>query len=174
MTWTNVEAMSAERPASPKEIRQVLDYLKRRAKARFYADENFPTRAVSLLREMGAEVLTAQQQGLCGHPDENQLSFALRKKLVFLTCDRDFLDEKRFPLIHCPAIFVFDFGSGSAREMMQAFRCLHSVFRTPQFYDKWWKIHARREDWTERVRYLDGTTSRGRFRMHRGRLQEWV
>lgn len=169
-----MEAIAADRAANPKEIRQVLTYLKRRAKARFYADENFPIRAVDLLREMGAEVLTAQQVGLCGHPDENQISFALRNKLVFVTCDRDFLDEKRFPLIHCPAIFVFDFGSGSSGEIMQAFRCLHSVFRTPQFYDKWWKIDARRRDWNERVRYLDGTTSRGRFRIHSGRLQQWT
>lgn len=35
------------------EAQEVLNYLARRAKARFYADENFPAQAVSLLREMG-------------------------------------------------------------------------------------------------------------------------
>jgi hypothetical protein len=60
VTWTNVEAPATNQPATPKEIRQVLDYLKRKAKARFYADENFPIKAVHILRDLGAEVVTAQ------------------------------------------------------------------------------------------------------------------
>jgi hypothetical protein len=35
--------------------------------------------------------------------------------------------------MNCPAIFVFDFGSGSLEEMKQAFSCLAAVFRTPNF-----------------------------------------
>ena len=56
---------------------------------------------------------------------------------MLLTCDRDYLDEQRFPLIHCPAIVVFDFGSGSLLEVRQAFKCLRSMYSAPQFFDKW-------------------------------------
>jgi hypothetical protein len=56
---------------------------------------------------------------------------------VVVTCDRDFLDERRHPLIKCPAVFIFDFGSGTVDEMRRAFTCLAAVLRTPQFFDKW-------------------------------------
>ena len=46
----------------------------------------------------------------------------------------------------CPAIFVFDFGFGSRQEIKQNFRCLSGVFRAPQFYDKWCKVDAKREN----------------------------
>jgi predicted nuclease of predicted toxin-antitoxin system len=163
----------AEAP-KPKEVQQFLGYFKRKAKARFYADENFPERAISLLRSMGAKVQTHYHAGLSGHPDQDQLAHALRNGLALVTCDRDFLDERRYPLVHCPAIFVFDFGSGSVDEMKQAFNCLAAVLRTPQFYDKWCKVDAKRDCWTELFRHLDGTTSRKRLRLWQGRLQEWV
>jgi predicted nuclease of predicted toxin-antitoxin system len=174
MAWVNIEEWVKRNPPAQKEIRQVLDYRARRAMARFYADENFPAAAVQLLRKMGARVQTNQEAGLSGHDDGDQVAYALRNGLILLTCDRDYLDERRHPLIRCPAIFVFDFGSGSIEEMKQAFRCLESALQMPQFFDKWWKVDAKRDCWTETVRYLDGTTSRTRWRLWRGKLQEWV
>jgi hypothetical protein len=100
--------------------------------------------------------------------------YALRNGLVVVTCDRDFLDERRHPLIKCPAIFVFDFGSGTVDEIRQAFTCLAAVRRMPQFFDKWCKVDAKRDCWTEYFRHLDGSTSKGRFRRWQGRLQVWV
>jgi len=173
MVWINVESLSVATPPTRKEIQEVLDYRARHAKARFYADENFPTKAVSLIREMGARVQTTQEAGRVGHPDHNQAAYALKNGLMLLTCDRDFLDERRFPLIHCSAIFVFDFGSGSLLEMRQAFRCLVNVFRTPQFFDKWCKVDAKRDCWIEWHRYQNGTTSRSRLRFWRSHIQEW-
>ena len=70
--------------------------------------------------------------------------------------------------------FVFDFGFGSRQEMKQNFRCLAGVFRAPQFYDKWCKVDAKRDCWTEILRHLDGSTSRNRRRLWHGKLQEWV
>lgn len=91
-----------------------------------------------------------------------------------VTCDRDYLDDRKFPLIHCPAIAVFNFGSGSVHDIIKAFQCLRSAFGTPQFYDKWMKIDANRESWIENARYFNGTTGRTRFRWHRNILQEWI
>src|SRR6516165_10695680 len=102
MAWVNIEDLVAQNPPSQKEVQQVLDYLSRKAKARFLADENFPEPAVKLLREMGGKVQTTDAAGLKRHPDENHIAYALRKGLVFVTCDRDFLNERRFPLVHCP------------------------------------------------------------------------
>jgi predicted nuclease of predicted toxin-antitoxin system len=173
MTWIDAHLLYEKDSATRREIAQVIDFAKRKAKARFYADENFPTLATELLRTK-VDVVTAQDVGKRRHPDENHAAFALREKRVLVTCDRDYLDERRFPLIHCPAIVVFDFGSGSLREIAQAFRCLRSILRVPQFYDKWAKIDAKPWTWVEYCRYLNGTTSRTRFRYHHRVLQEWT
>src|SRR5262245_46623066 len=127
MAWINIELVVAQNPPSRKEMEQVLSYLARKAKARFYADENFPAEAVTLLRAMGAKVQTASTAGLMGRSDEDHVAYARENGLVLLTCDRDFLNGRRFPLIQSPAIFVFDFWSGSLREMKQSFRCLATV-----------------------------------------------
>ena len=174
MAWRNIDEMVAEDPPSPREAQEVIDALARRAVARFYADENFPNTATDELRTMRARVTTAQQANLLGHPDENHLAYAKRKGLVLVTCDRDYLNERRHPLIHCPAIVVFNFGSGMREEIRRSFGCLSAVLDMPQFFDKWWKIDAKRDSWTEYVRHLDGTTSRSRCRLFRGRIQQWV
>jgi predicted nucleic acid-binding protein len=174
MTWVNTVDLVTQEQLSSREMEEVLRYVARKAKPRFYADEHFPEQAAAILREWGARLQTVREAGRCGHPDENHAAHALRNGLILLTCDRDFLDNRRFPLIHCPAIFVFDFGRGTMREMRQAFRCLGSVFVAPQFFDKWCKVDAGRDSWTERTRHLNGTTSRTRYRLWRGQLQEWV
>ena len=152
---------------------QVEDYIRRNAKPRFYADENLPTIATEILRRRDADVLTVQEAGRRRHPDENHTAEALRLGRVLITCDRDYLDERRFPLIHCPAIVICDFGRGSIREIRGTFGCLWSVFAMPQFYDKWVKIDASQDCWTEHTRFLDGSTAHRRFRIFGGRLQEW-
>jgi hypothetical protein len=42
MPWVDLADLVRRNPPTPREAQQVLDYLARRAKARFYADENFP------------------------------------------------------------------------------------------------------------------------------------
>jgi hypothetical protein len=58
--------------------------------------------------------------------------------------------------------------------MKEAFQCLKAVSRAPQFYDKWVKIDAKRECGSGYCRFLNGATSRARYRVHKKRLQEWV
>src|SRR6059036_3601662 len=118
MPWVNVIDLVRANPPSQKEVKQVLEYRRRKTKARFYADENFPARPAAALRSLGCRVTTVQDSKLRGCPDESQAAYALKHGLILVTCDRDYLNESRFPLIHCPAIVVFDFGSGSASEVL--------------------------------------------------------
>jgi predicted nuclease of predicted toxin-antitoxin system len=173
MPWVDASSVYSENPASEDEIAQLMDYSRRRAKPRFYADENFPTVAVELLRSRGAKVVTAKEVRRRGHPDENHAAYALKHKYILVTCDRDYLDNRRFPLVHCPVIVVFDFGTGSTAEMRRAFICLWTAFKVPQFWDKWMKIDANPDSWTQQTRHLDGTASRSRHRWHQGSFQEW-
>ena len=174
MSWTDIDVVVANDLPPQKQIDEVFDNIAKRAKARFYADENFPRTATVLLRAMRVGVRTAQEVGLLGHPDENQLAYAKRHGLVLLSCDRDFLNERRFPLVHCPALVVFDFRSGSEHEIRLAFRCLKTMIAMPQFFDKWWKYDAGPDGWTVSTRHLDGSTSRERYRLLGGRLQIWI
>ena len=174
MPWVNIEESVRGNPPSEREKREVVDVMRRGAKPRFYADENFMTVATNILRQLGADVVTVQEARLNGHPDENHTAYALRLGRILITCDRDYLNERRFPLIHCPAIIVCDFGTGTVAEIRSTFNCLGGAFQAPQFYDKWMKIDAKRAGWIEYMRFQDGTTSKHRCRFHRGRLQEWV
>jgi hypothetical protein len=173
MPWIDLEIPAADEPPEW-EKRQVHEYARRRAKPRFYADENFPSAAIKILRQLGADVLTVRDTRRHGHPDENHAAEALRLGRILLTCDHDYLNERRFPLIHCPALIVFDFGSGTVDDIRSTFACLGGPFTVPQFFDKWTKILATREGWTEHARHLNGTTARTRYRIRQGRMQEWV
>src|SRR5262249_62277986 len=99
--WVDFEAEAPK----PKEAQQVFTYLKRKAKARFYADENFPEQAIALLRELGAKVQTSRQAGLSRRSDEDQLAYALSNGSGVATWACDFLDASRHPLTKRPAIF---------------------------------------------------------------------
>lgn len=138
MPWIDIAESVKADPPSQKEIDQVFEFRRRRAKARFLADENFPTQAVQFLRRMGCRVITVQEINRRGHPDENHAAYALRHGLILLSCDRDYLDERRFPLVHCPAVAVFDFGAGqpNVTDMRSALKCLRVAIRCPQVYDK--------------------------------------
>jgi len=58
MGWVNLVERIRDNPPTEKEIERVVEYRRRKAKARFYADENFPVLAVEMLRKMGARVVT--------------------------------------------------------------------------------------------------------------------
>jgi aspartyl/asparaginyl-tRNA synthetase len=174
MPWVDVQGLVIADEPTQREKEQVTEFVRRKAKPRFYADENFPILATTILRRRKADVLTVQDTRRKRHPDENHAAEALRLRRVLITCDRDYLDERRFPLVHCPALVVCNFSRGTAQEIFDTFDCLTGIFRAPQFYDKWMKIDARRDSWTEYARHLDGTTSRTRYRFHNRRMQEWV
>ena len=58
------------------------------------------------MRSLGLKVQTATEAGLVRHPDENYIGYALRRGMVLVTCDRNDLDRRRFPLIHRCAILA--------------------------------------------------------------------
>src|SRR5215510_9604336 len=106
MTWVNVQDLPLP-PVPQEQVEQVIKYSKQKKTfPRFYADENFPARAVEILRTRKFDVLTVVEAKKSGHPDENHTAEALRLGRVLITCDRDYLDERRFPLISCPALVV--------------------------------------------------------------------
>ena len=56
--------------------------------ARLYADEQFPKPVVENLRALGHNILTVQEAGKTGLPDEDVLNFAIRENRAVLTLNR--------------------------------------------------------------------------------------
>jgi predicted nuclease of predicted toxin-antitoxin system len=161
--------------ANPQEIEEVvpLSKLKKR-RAKFYAEESLRQPVVDHLRSRGLVIETAAEAGLRRRTDEDHSAHAWRTGRVLLAEDKDFLNPRRFPLVKAPGTVVFDFGDGTSREIIRALTPLAHVWHYPDFYDRWVKILAHADHWTEDTLFLDGTSARTRMRFRRGRVEWWV
>jgi predicted nuclease of predicted toxin-antitoxin system len=66
-----------------------------------FADECVYKVTVDLLRSWGHDVLTAQEVGLSGKPDEEILAYAVRHERVLITIDMDFSNIRHYtPELH--------------------------------------------------------------------------
>jgi len=63
---------------------------------RIKLDENLPRRLADLLREMGHDVHTTQDEGLLGHPDAAIWKAAQAESRFLVTQDMDFSDLREF------------------------------------------------------------------------------
>src|SRR4028119_804537 len=73
--------------------------------ARIYADEQFPRQVVQNLRSLGHDVLTVQEAGNAGLPDEEVLGLAISENLAVLTVNRrDFFQLHKLKPDHCGII----------------------------------------------------------------------
>jgi len=181
MPWINVHehpdaALSKEDKAelakfSPK---------KKQKKMRFYVDEDVPPQAVKILREMGYAVQTVQEEVVkSGHPDENHLAEALKQDRILITCDRDYLYDRHYPLHECPTLVVCDFRTRTTDEIFATFRCLdileaYGQMPGGQVPTMGMKIDANPSGWTEKARLQEGYSERHRYRWRQDKLQVWV
>lgn len=80
-------------------------------KLRLIADANFPYQLVETLRKGSIEVRTAQELGLHRLPDDQLLREAVKRGMVLITRDRDFLSDHKFP-VHTSGMVVHLEGDG--------------------------------------------------------------
>lgn len=75
---------------------------------RVYADANLPSGAVSAMRrELGWDVLfVLEHDDLRRAPDAEHYQRARDLGRTLITLDRDFLDDRRFPLAESPGVIV--------------------------------------------------------------------
>ena len=59
-------------------------------------DENLPLRLATLLREVGHDVHTLQDEALLGHPDKEIWEAAQKESRFQVTQDLDFSDARHF------------------------------------------------------------------------------
>lgn len=75
-------------------------------RVRFYMDEHIPGAVTRGLLLRGADVLTTQDAGLVGAPDEVQLKFASDAGRVLVTQDDDFLSLHAAGMIHAGIVYA--------------------------------------------------------------------
>jgi hypothetical protein len=63
-------------------------------------DQHYPAQVTHGLRQLGIDVLTAQEAGRCGLPDPDQLAFATAEERVMVTFDTDYLALHRSSVQH--------------------------------------------------------------------------
>ena len=73
---------------------------------RFYADEHIARPVIVGLRNMGIDILRAQDVGLRGASDADHLSFAPSQGRVVVTRDADFLRLNRAGVAHSGILFL--------------------------------------------------------------------
>lgn len=66
---------------------------------RFLADENIASSVITALQKEGYEVFDVKVSALRGKSDEKLITYALKKHLVIITHDKDFLHQNRVPVI---------------------------------------------------------------------------
>ena len=88
-----------------------LQWPKTRQRVRFLVDENLGTDAARVLRENGWNAKSVSDLRLVGKDDQAVFGAAWKQKRVVLTHDRDFLDNRRFPVHRNPGIVVFVVGA---------------------------------------------------------------
>jgi len=93
---------------------------------RYYMDQHFPIQVIQGLRQLGIDVLTAQEAGRCGLPDPDQLAFATAEERVMVTFDTDYLALHRSGVQHAGIAWTpqqkYGFGM-----LVQLIELLHGV-----------------------------------------------
>src|SRR5215204_2788602 len=148
MPWVDVDNF-ADFDLSEEEEKALEEEEKRKKKLRFYIDADVPDQVTQILRERKFNVLTAQEAGRRTHSDETHLAEAQKQIRILVTCDTDYLNERRFPINKCSTLIVCDFGTGSREQIIDTFDCLSTIEWAPQLFTRWMKIHAKPSYWTE-------------------------
>jgi predicted nuclease of predicted toxin-antitoxin system len=84
---------------------------------RFYCDEHIDLAIANALRKRGVDVLTAQEAGLLGVPDQDHLQLAISQNRVILTQDTDFLRMHKLGVSHSGIVYAHQ--SASISKMIQ-------------------------------------------------------
>ena len=73
---------------------------------KFYCDEHIRPAIAKALRNRGVDILTAQEAGMLGVPDEKHLQFAVSQKRAIFTQDTDFLRLHKMGIAHHGIIYA--------------------------------------------------------------------
>ena len=86
-----------------------------------FADECVYKVTVDLLRSWGHDVLTAQEVGLSGKPDEEILAYAVRHERVLITIDMGFSNIRHYTPESHRGIIVAKFARATQMQFIRSY-----------------------------------------------------
>ena len=93
---------------------------------KFYFDEQVPEAVCKSLRRRGVDVVTAQEAGRRGLPDDVQLAFALHDGRVMVTLDSDFIALAARGAEHAGIAYAKP-GTRSVGDLVRALLLIHGT-----------------------------------------------
>ncbi|MGD0799172.1 MAG: DUF5615 family PIN-like protein [Acidobacteriaceae bacterium] len=95
-----------------------------RQKPILYFDENFPRPIFELIKESSRirkhfKLHSVYDFGNQGKDDDPQLKFCKTRRFVLVTLDRDFMDDRIYPIQKLPGIVVIVAGKNQATKIVQ-------------------------------------------------------
>ncbi len=141
-------------------------------KVKLCADASVPQEFVDEVREAGIPVRTAFEERLNKRSDEEILAWTKREGRVLVTLDRDFWDDRKFPLRKSPGIIFVDVSSEKVGDALSAFGLVYGTFAASYSLD-WWgeiKVRAAKEGYVLRMRTWEGRVVEYAFKLIRGQL----
>jgi predicted nuclease of predicted toxin-antitoxin system len=100
-----------------------------------------------VLQDLKWNTTFAGEVGLSGHSDEDVFAYAFRENRLLLTHDRDFLDDRRFPIHRNPGVIVFPGADGSGEPLVAALRSVIPVIGSYRKAFRRFKIHITRTEY---------------------------
>ena len=152
------------------------DWDPRRKKTRFLVDESLGVEVAKVLRQAGWNAVFASEVGLDHHSDEDIFAFATEEDRVLLTHDRDFLDDRRFPVHKNPGVAVLPGAEGNEDALLGALSQIVSIMGWLRDFWRETKVVVHEDGvWTVASRDFETgaiTHTRYRFPQH-GSAQVW-
>lgn len=112
-------------------------------KLKIYADANIPAAVIDELRTAGVPIASAVEIGRSTHPDENIYQQAKRRCKVLLTMDRDFWDDRKYPLQKGPGIIFVGIPPDQLGKAIDGLARFYALFAKYYPLDWWESTKAR-------------------------------
>jgi predicted nuclease of predicted toxin-antitoxin system len=139
-------------------------------RAKFYADACVPREVVEELRGADLDLMWAVEDGLRRHPDGNIYGRVRKLNRVLVTMDRDFWDDREYPLHGGPGVIFVDHPPDQPARAIEALAISYALF-IKHFPGDWWrgtKVRVTDRGFSVKGRTGDGKVSEDEFRLGEG------
>lgn len=141
-------------------------------KLKLFADAQFPKPVIEELRSAKVSVRSSVEKGLKSRSDSDILQHANKAGYVLLTLDRDFWDDKKYPLQKVRGIIFIDEPPDKQDQILTAFGLVYGCF-AKSFSLDWWtgmKIRATSDEFVIKMRTWEGKVTKYAIQLRSGRL----
>jgi predicted nuclease of predicted toxin-antitoxin system len=141
-------------------------------KLKLCSDASVPQPVIDELTTASIPILTAYDDKVSTHSDKSILAWSKRKKRVLLTMDRDFWNDRKFPLQIVHGLIFIDVSPNNIDDALKVFGLIYGTFASSYSIDWWQNMMARAlpENYFLKMRTWEGMKSEYEIRLMDGIL----